>query len=108
MPDDVLDAAAEMWNLAWARADETAAAERRGHAVEVDKVRADLADQEEAVEIVEDERDQALKRAEAAEAKLDEATVKLRTAEIEIAELRGRLAERADQDANHRRAFSRS
>jgi len=56
MPEDVLDAATELWTLGWNKADEIAAAERRGHATEEDNVKADL---EEVVAIVEDERDQA-------------------------------------------------
>jgi len=94
MPEDVLDAVAELWTLAWNKADETAAAERRGHATEVDKVKAELADQEEAVAIVEDERDQAITRAEIAEAELAETRNALHNSELAIAELRGRLAER--------------
>ncbi|WP_281968658.1 DNA-binding protein [Roseovarius nanhaiticus] len=98
MPEDVLDAVTELWTLAWNKADETAAAERRGHAAEVDKVKADLADQEEAVAIVEDERDQAVKRAEIAEAELSKVRKEERNSALVIAELRGRLAERLAQD----------
>ncbi|SMX34403.1 DNA-binding protein [Actibacterium lipolyticum] len=94
MPEDVLDAVTELWTLAWARADETAAAERRGHAVEIDKLKAEVVEQEEAVEIVEAERDQAEKRAEVAEAKNAELSEKLQETQLQVAELKGRLAER--------------
>ena len=108
MPEDVLDAVAELWTLAWNKADETAAAERRGHATEVDKVKSDLADQEEAVAIFEDERDHATTRAEIAEAELAETRKALRNSEISIAELRGRLAERQAQEKKSDAAKVRS
>jgi len=54
------------------------------------------------------ERDQALRRAETAEAKHDEVSQKLQAAKIEIAELRGRLAERAEQNATTKRSKGRS
>ena len=39
MPEDFSDAANAMWELAWRLADDLAAAERHGHAVEIERLR---------------------------------------------------------------------
>lgn len=94
MPDDFYDAAAAMWHTAWNLADEIAASERRGHAAEMEKLRAEVDEALSNCGVVEDERDAAEARAKATAATLDELRDALRAAEIEIATLNGRLTER--------------
>lgn len=94
MPDDFHDAAAVMWNTAWTLADEIAASERRGHAGEIEKLRAEADEALSNCGVVEDERDAAEARAKTTESLLDQARSALRDAALEIAMLNGRLAER--------------
>lgn len=87
MPEDFHDAAAGMWNTAWDLADSINAAERRGHAAQIGTLEADRDDWISISEKLEDERDNETRRADDAEAKLEEANTTIRDREIEIAEL---------------------
>lgn len=69
MPIELHEAMALIWSCAWKHADETAATERRAHAEVVERHKEYLVEAEEAVAVVEGERDKNLARAETAEAK---------------------------------------
>lgn len=94
MPEDFSDAASAMWDLAWRLADDLAASERHGHAVEVDRLRAEVDEALSNCGVVEDERDAAEKRAHATAKLLAEAEEALLEAKFEIARLNGQLTER--------------
>ncbi len=94
MPDDFHDAAASMWNTAWSLADEIAASERRGHAAEIEKLRGEADEALSNCGVVEDERDAAEARAKATASILEELREALHAAQLEIANLNGRLSER--------------
>lgn len=94
MPEDFHDAAAAMWQTAWQLADEIAASERHAHAAELERLRAEADEALSNCGLVEDERDEAEKRADAAEKMLAEAEAALLDAKFEIARLNGQLTER--------------
>jgi hypothetical protein len=94
MPDDFNDAAAAMLRTAWELADEIATSERRAHAAEIDKLKAEADEALSNCGIVEDERDEAEARAQSFSKELEESRGSLRDAQLEIAKLNGRLIER--------------
>lgn len=94
MPEDFSDAANAMWDLSWRLADDFAASERRGHAVEVDRLKAEADEAMSNCALVESERDEADKRAQVTAKLLAEAEAALLDAKLEIARLEGQLAER--------------
>lgn len=94
MPEDFHDAAAAMWQMSWELADEIAALERRAHAAELERLKADADEALSNCALVEDERDEAEKRAQELEKRLDETRTTLQEAQLEIARLDGRLMER--------------
>lgn len=75
-------------------ADEIAASERHAHAVELERLRTEADEAVSDCGLVEDERDEAEKRAEATAKLLAEAEAALLDAKFEIARLNGQLAER--------------
>lgn len=94
MPEDFSDAASAMWDLTWRLADELAAAERHGHAIEVDRLKAETDEALANCGLVEDERDAAELRADETAKHLAAVEAELLQAKFEIASLRGQLAER--------------
>jgi hypothetical protein len=94
MPEDFSDAASAMWDLSWRLADVLAASERHGHAVEIDRLRAEVDEALSNCGVVEDERDTAEKRADSTAKLLAEAEAALLDAKFEIARLNGQLDER--------------
>ncbi|MGR3565061.1 MAG: DNA-binding protein [Heliomarina sp.] len=108
MPEDFHDAASAMWNTAWSLADEIAASERRAHAVESDKLKAEVQEALENCGQVEDERDEAEARAREAAEQVQALTENLRKAELEIAGLNGQLAARDDAEARADKAAAKA
>ncbi|WP_339638290.1 DNA-binding protein [uncultured Sulfitobacter sp.] len=94
MPEDFSDAANAMWDLTWRLADELAAAERHGHAMEVDRLKAETDEALANCGLVEDERDAAELRADETAKLLAAVEAELLQAKFEIASLKGQLAER--------------
>lgn len=94
MPEDFCDAASAMWDLAWRLADDLGASERRAHAAEIKRLKADADEAMSNCALVEEERDEAEKRAHAMEEQLAETEAALLDAKFEIARLNGQLAER--------------
>lgn len=94
MPEDFHDAAAAMWQTAWQLADEIAASERHAHAAELERLRAEADEALSNCGLVEDERDEAEKRADSTAKLLAEAETALLDAKFEIARLNGQLDER--------------
>ena len=118
-PEEYADLAAQLWQTAYRLADETAAAERRGHAEEVARLQSEIAQLQEVVAQIESERDAdvariaaerdaAQERLKAATAENDELLARLRALELTNAELTGRLNERKahEQDASGREPVS--
>ena len=99
MPEDVVELATAIWEAAYRRADEVAAADRRSHAEEVKALREELTDREGDVGVVEDERDEVLARAEAAEKELGQLQGQIDDLRVEIARLEGRLLGREEAKA---------
>jgi chromosome segregation ATPase len=94
MPEDFHDAAAAMWQAAWELADEIAVSERRAHAAEIDKLKAEAEEALSNCGIVEDERDTAEARLKTVSNMLEESNEAFQKAQLEIATLNGRLMER--------------
>ncbi|WP_322866061.1 DNA-binding protein [Aquicoccus sp. G2-2] len=94
MPDEVHDAAATIWQLAWDAADESAATERRAHAAEIEKMKGEIDEALSDCALVEGERDTAETRVQAFETELRDARTALHDAQLEIARLTGQLGER--------------
>lgn len=94
MPEDFRDAAAAMWQMSWELADEIAASDRRAHAAELERVKGEVDEALANCALVEDERDDAEKRVQDLEKRLEEARALLHDAQLEIARLDGRLMER--------------
>lgn len=98
MPEDVADLATALWESAYRQADEANATDRRARAEEIKALRDELSDKDEEVAIVEDERDEALARAEEAEVQVAEQTLAIQALKIQIAGLEGRLLGRSEAE----------
>lgn len=94
MPEDFHDAAAAMWQTAWELSDEIAASERRAHAGEIVKLKAEVAEALSNCGQVESERDEADARVQAVAELLEKTKGALQEALLENARLSGRLMER--------------
>jgi hypothetical protein len=94
MPEDFSDAANAMWDLTWRLADELAASERLGHATEIDRLKAETDEAMANCGLVEEERDAAELRADETAKLLAAKEAELLQAQLEIANLKGQLAER--------------
>lgn len=101
-PEEYADLAAQLWQTAYRLADETAAAERRGHAEEVAALQAEIAQLQEVVAQVESERDSEIAslvaQRDAAQERIAISMTEAerlqagnRALELRIAELTGRL-----------------
>ena len=112
-PEEYADLAVQLWQTAYRLADETAAAERRGHAEMVAALQAEIAELQEVVAEVENERDgdiatlaaerdDLLERVKTAAAENADLHAQIRKLEIANAELTGRLsALGAEQHLRH-------
>lgn len=96
MPEDVAELATAMWEAAYRAADEVAAADRRAHAEEVKTLRNEVAERENDIATVEEELDEALARADAAEKANTEHEGQLTELRVIIAGLEGRLLGRQE------------
>ncbi|WP_370160711.1 DNA-binding protein [Limimaricola soesokkakensis] len=99
MPEEIAELATAIWEGAYRCADEVAAAERQAHAKEIKELKIELADKENEVTIVESEMDEAMSRADNAEAKIVEQDLAIQGLKILVASLEGRLQGRADGSA---------
>lgn len=64
MPEDVMELTTALWEAAFRAADTAATNERRAHAAEIQALKDELADREDEIVIVEDEKDAACVRAD--------------------------------------------
>ncbi|SFP51952.1 DNA-binding protein [Tranquillimonas alkanivorans] len=99
MPEDIADLATALWEGAYRRADEVAAADRRAHAEEVKSLRQELADRESDIATVEIELDDMKDRAEAAEERGSQLEQELAALRLVVAGLEGRLIGREEVSA---------
>lgn len=96
MPEDVAELATAIWEAAYRAADEVAAADRRTHAEEIKALREEVSEREKDTATVEVELDEALARAEGAEAVNEELEEQLTELRLVVAGLEGQLLGRRE------------
>lgn len=92
MPEEVSDLAMALWEAAFRAADASAAADRRARADEIKSLKDELADRDTELGIIEDEKDAACTRADAAERAVAEGAETIVQMKIAAALLEGRIA----------------
>tara|TARA_R110002124_G_scaffold252226_2_gene417501 strand:- start:3210 stop:3866 length:657 start_codon:yes stop_codon:yes gene_type:complete len=96
MPEDVAELSTAIWEAAYRAADEVAAADRRTHAEEIKGLRAEVSECKKDTATVEEELDDALARAEGAEAANAELEARLIELRLAVAGLEGQLLGRRE------------